>query len=61
MKIETHMENMAHKAHILEEKIRQAYLHHEESEQIQTLKQQKLMIKDQIQSLLKKVNDLGID
>ena len=58
MKIDSHIENLRKKHESIEQKLHDKLIHHADDDEILDLKRQKLLIKDQIHMLLKKLEDI---
>ena len=57
MKIDTHIENLQKKHDDLDKMLHEKSVHHAHHEEICDLKRQKLLIKDQIELLVKKIDE----
>lgn len=61
MKIDIHIENLEKRIEFLDQKIRDSVLHHDHDEEICKMKRQKLLIKDELQQLIKKIDSLHLE
>ena len=61
MKIDTHIENLEKRIEFLNQKIRDSFLHHDRDEEICKMKRQKLLIKDELQQLMNKIDSLRFE